>query len=66
MPLVDAPLPTLMDPEDPELDVPELNTSTPLTPFAPALAVRMTMAPLVVATPRPLVILTAPPVNLLL
>ena len=34
-------------PVEPELDVPELNTSTPLTPFAPALALRIVMAPLV-------------------
>jgi hypothetical protein len=33
----------------PELDVPELKTSRPDVPVAPALAVRTAMAPLVVA-----------------
>ena len=47
LPLVAAPEPIEIVPVEPELDVPELNTSTPLTPFAPALALRIVMAPLV-------------------
>jgi hypothetical protein len=54
------------DPVVPELDVPELKTSTPLTPLAPALAVRMVTAPLDVAMPWPLTIPTAPPVRTVL
>ena len=47
LPPVAAPEPIEIVPVLPELDVPELNTSTPLTPFAPALALRIVMAPLV-------------------
>jgi hypothetical protein len=55
-----------MEPEDPELVVPELNVRTPLTPPVPALAVLIVIAPLVVAPPWPLVIPTAPPVVIVL
>jgi hypothetical protein len=54
------------DPVVPELDVPELKTSTPLAPLSPALAVRMTTAPLDVAMPWPPTIPTAPPVRTVL
>ena len=47
LPLVAAPDPIEIVPVEPELDVPELKTSTPLTPLAPALALRIVMAPLV-------------------
>jgi len=55
-----------MDPVVPELDVPELNTSEPLTPAAPEFEDRMAMAPLVVATPSPERRPTAPPVRTVL
>ena len=47
LPPVAAADPIEMEPDDPELDVPELKIRVPLTPLAPALAVRMTTAPLV-------------------
>ena len=47
LPPVAAPDPIEIVPVEPELDVPELKTSTPLTPLAPALALRIVMAPLV-------------------
>jgi hypothetical protein len=52
-----------MDPEVPELVVPELNTSTPLTPFSPAFAVLIVIAPLVLDTPDPESTSIAPPVS---
>ena len=51
LPLVAAPEPIEIEPLEPELVVPELNTSTPLTPAAPAFAVLIVIAPLVVAMP---------------
>jgi hypothetical protein len=62
LPAVAAPDPMETEPVVPELVVPELKTNTPLTPAAPALALRTVIAPLVVATPCPLVIANAPPV----
>jgi hypothetical protein len=61
-----APDPIEIEPVVPELDVPELNWRRPLTPFVPALEVRMLMAPLVVALLSPLVTPTAPPVETVL
>ncbi len=46
----------------PLLDEPELNTSAPLDPAAPALADRMNTGPLEVAVPSPLVKARDPPV----
>ena len=51
-----------MAPEFPELVVPVLNTNAPLTPAAPAFAVRMLTMPDVVAVPSPEPILRSPPV----
>ena len=51
-----------MAPELPELVVPELNTSMPLTPAVPALADLMLTMPDVVAVPSPDAMLTVPPV----
>jgi hypothetical protein len=48
----------------PELDVPELNVITPLTPDVPAFAERIVIAPVVVAVPSPDVSVIAPPVCL--
>jgi hypothetical protein len=62
LPPTAAPEPTRIEPLDPELVVPELNDSRPLTPFVPALDVRIVMAPLDVLTPSPLVTPMAPPV----
>lgn len=62
MPPVDAAEPIEMEPVVPELDVPELNKSRPLTPLCPALEVRIAMAPLVLAIPWPLDTPTEPPV----
>ena len=56
LPLVAAPEPIEIVPVEPELDVPELNTSRPLTPVVPALALRMRKLPLVVAVPALLLI----------
>ena len=66
LPLVAAPVPMEIEPLLPELVVPELNTSTPLTPVAPALAVLMLIAPLLLAMPAPLLTPTAPPVWIVL
>ena len=66
LPAVELEDPIEIEPDVPELDVPELNTNTPLTPFAPALAVRIVTAPLVLAIPWPLVTPTAPPVSTVL
>ena len=52
-PPVAAPEPIDTEPVAPELDVPELNTSSPLAPLVPALAVRMLRAPLVDVAPSP-------------
>jgi hypothetical protein len=62
LPPVAPPLPIEIDPLVPEDDVPELKLSTPLTPLAPAFALRMMIAPLVVAVPLPVVNATYPPV----
>jgi hypothetical protein len=51
-----------MAPELPELVVPELKTSIPLTPPVPEFADRMLIIPLDVAVPSPDPILTDPPV----
>jgi len=51
LPPVAVPEPTDTEPVVPEFDVPELNTSTPLTPVSPALDVEIVIAPLDVATP---------------
>ena len=51
LPLVAAPEPIEIVPVLPELDVPELNTSTPLAPFAPAFADLIVIAPLVLEMP---------------
>ena len=51
LPLVAAPDPIEIVPVEPELDVPELNTSTPLAPFAPAFADLIVIAPLVLEMP---------------
>ena len=61
-PVVAAPEPIEIDPVEPELDVPELNTSTPLTPLSPALAVLIVIAPLVLEMPSPVLTPIAPPV----
>ena len=50
LPPVLAPEPILMDPVEPELALPELNTSMPLTPLSPALPVRIESAPDVLDT----------------
>jgi hypothetical protein len=67
--LMAPPLPVVaeLDPMDtdpvlPELEVPELNTSTPLTPLSPEFAVRTVIVPVVLAIPCPVVIEMAPPV----
>ena len=62
LPPVAAPDPIEIEPLLPELDVPELNTSTPLTPVAPALALRIVIAPLLLVMPAPPTTPTAPPV----
>jgi hypothetical protein len=61
LPVVAAPEPIEIDPVLPELVVPELKTSTPLTPFSPALAVLIVIALLVLAMPWPVLTPTAPP-----
>jgi hypothetical protein len=66
VPAVAAPLPIAIAPVLPELDVPELNVSAPLKPAVPAFAVRIVIAPLVVAVPSPVVIETEPPVTTVL
>ena len=62
LPVVAAPVPIEIEPLLPELDVPELNTNTPLTPFAPAFALRIVIAPLLLVIPLPPITPTAPPV----
>ena len=62
MPPVATPVPREIVPDEPELVVPELNLSDPLTPASPALDVRIVMAPLVLAMPWPVVMSTVPPV----
>jgi hypothetical protein len=52
-----------MVPDVPELVVPELKLSCPLTPFVPALCVFKTSDPELVSLPVPLEIDTAPPVT---
>ena len=66
MPAVAAPEPIEIDPLLPELLVPELNNNTPLTPVAPAFALRIVIAPLLVAMPAPPTTPTAPPVWIVL
>jgi hypothetical protein len=55
-----------MEPLLPPLEDPELKTNKPLTPDFPALKLRIVTAPLVVAVPSPLPMLTAPPVFVML
>jgi hypothetical protein len=66
LPPVVLPDPMEMLPDPPELDEPELKTSTPLVPLAPAFADRITMLPLVLVIPCPLVTPIAPPVDTVL
>jgi hypothetical protein len=61
LPAIAAPEPIDTDPVVPELEVPELNTNTPLTPLAPAFEVLMSMAPDVLELPTAPVIPIAPP-----
>jgi hypothetical protein len=51
-----------MAPEFPDVAVPELKTSAPLTPATPELADRMLTIPELVAVPSPDPMLTVPPV----
>jgi hypothetical protein len=51
------------EPLEPELEVPELKTKIPLTPFTPALAVLIVTAPLLVASPSPLTSEVMPPAH---
>jgi hypothetical protein len=53
-------------PLEPELVVPELNTSIPLTTAVPSLDVMIVIAPLVELVPCPLATPTVPPVNTVL
>ena len=62
LPAVEAHEPMEMEPDVPELVVPELNTRTPLTPLWPALVVRIVIAPLVEPNPWPLATENEPPV----
>jgi hypothetical protein len=62
LPAVATPDPIEIDPVVPELDVPELKDNIPLTPFVPASAEDIVMAPLDVAFPSPLEMLTEPAV----
>jgi hypothetical protein len=52
-----------MAPEFPDVVVPELKTSAPLTPATPELEDRMLTIPELVAVPSPDPILTSPPVS---
>jgi hypothetical protein len=61
-PAVVAPLPISMAPLLPDTDVPELNTSMPLTPDVPELIERIVIAPLDADVPSPDARCTAPPV----
>jgi hypothetical protein len=56
LPPVAAPEPIDTEPLVPELDVPELKTSRPLTPFVPLFALRILRLPLVVDVPALLLI----------
>jgi hypothetical protein len=51
LPLVEVAEPIEMEPEEPELEVPVLNASIPLTPAVPPFDERIVIAPLVDATP---------------
>merc|ERR1719453_1103012 len=64
VPPVAAPDAIEIEPLVPELVVPELKTNRPLTPFAPAFAVLIVIAPLVVAVPSPVLMSIWPPVTL--
>ena len=55
--------PAMHEPVAPELDVPELKTSSPEAPFVPAFAVRMLRAPLVDVAPSPVLTCRCPPVT---
>jgi len=61
-PPVAAPVPIATRPLFPPLEDPELKTKSPETPATPAFTLRIDTAPLVVAVPSPLPMLTAPPV----
>ena len=58
-----VPLPIDIEPELPELDVPELNTSIPLIPAVPAFTERIMTDPLDVAVPDPDRMVMVPPVS---
>jgi len=62
LPEVAVPDPNAIRPLLPELLLPELNVSMPLEPAEPALRLRITTTPLLVAVPSPLPTLNAPPV----
>ena len=62
LPPVDAAVPIAKRPEEPVVDVPELNDRTPLIPASPALDDVIVIAPLVLAMLCPLNTPTAPPV----
>mgnify|MGYP004284218933 CR=1 FL=1 len=57
-----APEPRISAPLLPFFELPELNTSAPLTPLTPEFVLRIVITPLVVAVPSPAATLTAPPV----
>ena len=61
-PSVAAPVPRAIAPELPELVVPVLNTSIPLTPAVPAFELRIATTPDDVAVPSPEPMLSDPPV----
>merc|ERR1712091_716082 len=63
LPLATVPVPTRSSPLLPELVVPLLNIRKPLTPVVPALAVLITMDPLVVLVPCPVNNDKKPPVS---
>ena len=62
LPNVADPVLTVIDPDDPLLEVPVVKDNDPLTPLVPAFAVRKTTAPLDVTYPSPVVNDIAPPV----
>ena len=63
LPAVALPVNILMEPVVPELAVPDVNDSMPLTPVVPAFMVFTITAPLVSVVPSPVVTDTAPPVK---
>jgi len=65
-PLTADPVPIRKAPLLPPLAVPELKTSKPLTPAAPAFALRILISPLLVAMLDPVIMVIEPPVYILL